>query len=561
LKTTADLMAHREKQWAAKVKTLGIALTAIQTVQREALVKSEGQRHAKLRQRVEELRGLDVKLRAAEQASEKAKALLKEKSAEHDKLGSLLKQTKESLGKAVGRAKSSETSVNTTRATFVQLVSVFSLEASELSAAKSALAQLKQRSEDFAAKMATRLTVEGEARAEEAGIAEVTKQVENDAGRIATLKQEEKADQQGLQALLATRRDRFDAKDVSADQERVAVLIKASRQRSEHAAALLTQALQEEAACKTDIESLVAGIKVRGNKLSENTDALTRDVNGVGFAGVDLLRQAVLPEPRAREIGAVRKRLDDGAQALVGRRTANDAAQAKVSATANDDAPLIETIVAQQTALESERETLEQKRGALQGELLQDEERRKSLVGMAEQIQRAEREYQRWHHLSALIGSATGNVFARFAQGLTLERLVAVANRHLGQLSPRYAMRRSNTAVDDLELEIIDHYQGDVTRPMRSLSGGESFLASLALAVGLSELASGRTAIESLFIDEGFGSLDPATLEIAMAALEGLQTNGKTIGVISHVDAMKERISTQIQVQKRDGGRSTLEVR
>lgn len=122
-------------------------------------------------------------------------------------------------------------------------------------------------------------------------------------------------------------------------------------------------------------------------------------------------------------------------------------------------------------------------------------------------------------------------------------------------------MPRSNTAVDDLELEIIDHYQGDVTRPMRSLSGGESFLASLALAVGLSELASGRTAIESLFIDEGFGSLDPATLETAMAALEGLQTNGKTIGVISHVDAMKERISTQIQVQKRDGGRSTLEVR
>jgi exonuclease SbcC len=96
---------------------------------------------------------------------------------------------------------------------------------------------------------------------------------------------------------------------------------------------------------------------------------------------------------------------------------------------------------------------------------------------------------------------------------------------------------------------------------MRSLSGGESFLASLALAVGLSELASGRTAIESLFIDEGFGSLDPATLEIAMSALEGLRTNGKTIGVISHVDAMKERIAAQIQVHKREGGRSVLEVR
>jgi exonuclease SbcC len=561
LKATADLIAHREKQWAAKVKTLGIALTAIQTAEREALVASESQRHAKLRQRVEDLRGLDVKLRAAEQASEKAKALLNEKRAEHDKLGSLLRQTKESLANAVGRAKSSETSVNTTRATFVQLVSGFSLDVPDLNAAKSAVMQLKQRSEDFAAKTATRLAVEGEAGATEAGIAEVAKQVESEATRIATLKQEESVDQQGLQTLLGTRRDRFEAKDVSADQERVAVLIKASRQKSEHAAGVLTKALQEEATCKTNIAGLVAGIKLREDKLSENTAALTRDVNEAGFASVDLLRQAVLAEPRAREIGAVRKRLNDGAQALVGRRTANDAAQAKVPPTAKDDAPLLETITAQQTTLEGERGTLEHKRGALQGELLQDEERRKSQVEIAGQIEGAEREFERWHRLSALIGSATGNVFARFAQGLTLERLVAVANRHLFQLSPRYAMRRSNTAVDDLELEIIDHYQGDVTRPMRSLSGGESFLASLALAVGLSELASGRTAIESLFIDEGFGSLDPATLETAMAALEGLQTNGKTIGVISHVDAMKERISTQIQVQKRDGGRSTLEVR
>lgn len=561
LKTTADLLAHREKQWAAKVKTLGIVLTAIQTEEREALLASEGQRHAKLKQRVEELRGLDVKLRAAEQASEKAKAHLQEKNAEHDKRGSLLKQTKNSLGNAVGRAKSSETSVNTTRATFVHLVSKFSLEASDLSAAESALAQLKQRSEDFGTAKATQAKLAGEAGVAEAGIAEITKQVESEAGRIATLKQEENGDQQGLQTLLATRRDRFEAKDVSGDQERVDVLIKASRQKSEHAAGILTKALQKEATCKTDIAGFVAGIKVRGDQLSENTTVLTRDVEAAGFASVDLLRQAALPEPRAREIGAVRKRLNDGAQALVGRRAAHDAAQAKLPATAKDDAPLLETIKAQQTTLDGERGTLEQKRGLLQGELLQGEERRRSQLEIADQIGGAEREFERWHRLSALIGSATGNVFARFAQGLTLERLVAVANRHLLQLSPRYAMRRSNTAVDDLELEIIDRYQGDVTRPMRSLSGGESFLASLALAVGLSELASGRTAIESLFIDEGFGSLDPATLETAMAALEGLQTNGKTIGVISHVEAMKERISTQIQVQRRDGGRSTLEVK
>ena len=560
LQKTADLIVHREKQWAAKVKSVGIGLTAIQTAEREALVASEGQKHTKLKQLVENLRALDLKLRAAEQAAEKAKGLLTAKSAEHDKLGSLLKQTKESLGKAAGRANSSEKAVNETRAAFIQSVGAFAMEVPDLRAAESALMHLKQRSDDFAGKQEKRTTIEREAGVIEAGIAEVEKQIKSDAGKIVTLNGEEKKDQQAVQELLTTRERKFGSKVVSADRERVAALIKECRKTSDDASDLLTKALQQESTCKKDIKSLDMGMKDRGAKLTEDTAALTRDANEAGFTTVEQLRQAVLPEARSKEINALRKRLDDGDLKLVGRRNANDAAQAKVPATAKDDAPLIETITAQQNTLDGERETLDQKRGGFQRELIQDEQSRKDQLEISGQIEAADREFQRWNRLSALIGSGNGAVFARFAQGLTLERLVAVANRHLSQLSPRYSMRRSNTTVDDLELEIIDRYQADVTRPMRSLSGGESFLASLALAVGLSELASGRTAIESLFIDEGFGSLDPATLEIAMAALEGLQTNGKTIGVISHVDAMKERISTQIQVQKCDGGRSTLEV-
>ena len=560
-KTATDLIAHREKQWTAKVKTLGVALSSTQTAERDALLASETQMHARLKQRVDDLRTLDGKVREAEQAAETAKTLLKEKNAEHDKLGSLLKQTKESLGKTVGRATTSETSVKTTRKEFARIVGAFTLDVSDLSAAESTLKQLKQRSDDFVVKKEKWTTNEKEAGVIKAGIAEVEKQIKSDAGKIATLKDEEKHDQQALQELQTTRQGKFDNKVVSADQERVAASIKACRQKSENVSAILTKALQEEATCKTDIEGLVKGLEERGVKLSKDTAELTHDVNESGFASVDLLRQSVLPESRVAAIGALRKRLESGEQALVGRRTANNAAQAKVPDAAKDDALLIETITAQQGTLEGDRETLDKKCGAIGEELRQDDERRKSQLEISGQIEGVELEFQRWHRLSALIGSATGNVFARFAQGLTLERLVAVANRHLSQLSPRYSMRRSNTTVDDLELEIIDRYQADVTRPIRSLSGGESFLASLALAVGLSELASGRTAIESLFIDEGFGSLDPATLEIAMAALEGLQTNGKTIGVISHVDAMKERISTQIQVQKRDGGRSTLEVK
>jgi DNA repair protein SbcC/Rad50 len=561
LKTTEDLISTREQVFTSNVKKLGIGLNSTQTAEYRTLVENEIQRHAKLKQRVNELRGLEIKLRGAENASEKAKALLKEKSAEHDKLESLLKQTHESLRNAVRRAGISQASVDTARALFVQIVSAFKMDAPDLAAAASALAHLKQRSGLFAVQAETRLRMEGEEKALEAGIAEIERQIKSDEEIVAALRLDENRDQKALQALRNARQSRFGGKDVTADQERVAALIKACRQKSENATSLLAAALQEETTCKTDIMGLVIGMNERGGRLFDHTSALTRNAKEAGFVSLDLLRQALLPESRAKELGALRKRLDNGDQTLNGRRASNKASQAKLPSSAEHDMLWVDALTAQRGTREVERGILEQKRGALQAELRQDDERRTSRLEIARQIEAAEREFHRWERLSSLIGSATGNVFARFAQGLTLERLVAMANRHLAQLSPRYAMRRAQAVVDDLELEIIDHYQGDVTRPMRSLSGGESFLASLALAIGLSEMASGRTAIESLFIDEGFGSLDPATLEIALAALEGLQTDGKTIGVISHVDAMKERISTQIQVHKRAGGRSTLEIR
>jgi exonuclease SbcC len=210
---------------------------------------------------------------------------------------------------------------------------------------------------------------------------------------------------------------------------------------------------------------------------------------------------------------------------------------------------------------EAERADRQNSVGEVRAIIKNDDAQRARQAAYSFQIEAAHREYVRWDSLRALIGSADGSVFARFAQGLTLERLTVLANRHLALLNPRYSIRRAaDGEAGDLELEILDHYQADVARPMRSLSGGESFLASLALALGLSELASGSTSIESLFIDEGFGSLDADTLETAMSALETLQARGKTIGVISHVPAMQERIQAQIKVTKESGGCSRLTV-
>src|SRR6185437_17111174 len=159
--------------------------------------------------------------------------------------------------------------------------------------------------------------------------------------------------------------------------------------------------------------------------------------------------------------------------------------------------------------------------------------------------------------LDALIGSARGDKFRKFAQGLTLDHLLRLANTHLHRLHARYLLRRKSTG--ELELEIVDGWQADIARDTRTLSGGESFLVSLALALALSDLVSHKTSIESLFLDEGFGTLDGDTLEIALDALDTLNAGGKMIGVISHVEGLKERIATQIKVEKGGGmGHSRL---
>lgn len=163
-----------------------------------------------------------------------------------------------------------------------------------------------------------------------------------------------------------------------------------------------------------------------------------------------------------------------------------------------------------------------------------------------------------WIKLNEMVGSASGDKFAKFAQGITLDQLIYLANKHLQILSPRYELQRSSDSTKLLEIEIIDGFQGDVVRPVSTLSGGESFIVSLSLALGLSALASQKISIDSLFLDEGFGTLDSDSLELALNALNQLQSSGKMVGVISHVEALKERIPLQIRVVPKGDGTSVL---
>ncbi|RZV00258.1 UNVERIFIED_ORG: exonuclease SbcC [Serratia quinivorans] len=208
--------------------------------------------------------------------------------------------------------------------------------------------------------------------------------------------------------------------------------------------------------------------------------------------------------------------------------------------------------------LAQQLKTLQLQQGEVRNQLESDAMRRINQQSLFAQISQSQQQYDDWSYLNQLIGSKEGDKFRKFAQGLTLDHLVYLANNQLGRLHGRYLLQRKTS--DALELLVVDTWQADALRDTRTLSGGESFLVSLALALALSDLVSHKTSIDSLFLDEGFGTLDAETLDTALDALDSLNASGKTIGVISHVEAMKERIPVQIKVKKVNGlGISRLE--
>lgn len=215
--------------------------------------------------------------------------------------------------------------------------------------------------------------------------------------------------------------------------------------------------------------------------------------------------------------------------------------------------PALEASLAEWTARHADTV---QRTGAIHNQLEQHRQLLATHAATAIKRDAQTAECARWNLLHDLIGSADGKKFRNFAQGLTFELMVAHANRQLQKMTDRYVLIRD--ASQPLDLNVIDQYQAGQVRSTRNLSGGESFIVSLALALGLSGMASNNVRVDSLFLDEGFGTLDEDALETALDTLASLQQDGKLIGVISHVQALKERIGTRIQVSAAANGRSTL---
>ena len=216
---------------------------------------------------------------------------------------------------------------------------------------------------------------------------------------------------------------------------------------------------------------------------------------------------------------------------------------------------LIEAVTGAEAEEQSARESLTEAELVIR----QDDATRQATLALRSELARKKSAAHIWLQLDNLIGDATGNNFRRFAQGLTLDRLVLHANERLTELKPRYTLERA--AGGDMLLQVIDHDMAGEVRGLHNLSGGERFLVSLALALGLAEMSTGRgLSIESLFIDEGFGALDSASLADAVAMLEQLHATGRRVGIISHIEEVKERIPVKVAVTPVARGQSRLEV-
>ncbi len=234
-----------------------------------------------------------------------------------------------------------------------------------------------------------------------------------------------------------------------------------------------------------------------------------------------------------------------------------DASSSAASSTEIPLAVLADSLSSAIAQQEADNRHTEQRLSAIEVRLLQQQKNQELMAQVARELEGKQRVAEQWAKLNKLLGSADGAKFKVIAQSYTLNHLLRHANRHLSYLSKRYKLQQ---VPGTLALQVIDCDMCDEVRTVYSLSGGESFLISLALALGLSSLSSNNLKVESLFIDEGFGSLDADSLRTAMEALEQLQMQGRKVGVISHVQEMSERISVQVQVHKKINGKSVLTV-
>lgn len=361
--------------------------------------------------------------------------------------------------------------------------------------------------------------------------------------------------QESLKNLKTERKDSYGNKDPDEEENLLEKAINESEKKLEKARTEKEQVNTKLNEVSSRIKDLTGMVAEKEKELQEKDEEFIIECHKTGFNDEeDFLSARLQPQERTR-IKQEIKELEDKLNSEKTRKQDREDKLKKESEKDSASVPL-ETLKAELENVRKAFKQLDEEVGALKQQHKDNESRKKLYQQKLAELEHRKTEYYKWKTLNNLIGSHDGSKFRKFAQGITFEIMVANANSQLRKMTDRYILVRDKE--NPLNLNIIDSYQAGEIRSTKNLSGGESFLVSLSLALGLAQMAGKNVRVDSLFLDEGFGTLDEEALETALEALSGLHHEGKIIGIISHVPALRERITTRINVTPVSEGRSEL---
>lgn len=359
-----------------------------------------------------------------------------------------------------------------------------------------------------------------------------------------------------LQNLTNKRQVLFGEKTVQIEEQRLAI----AKQQAFDQLRATEQALQhhrhQQQTTQRQIEQTTISLAELGEQHRQSQQTVNERLTALGFADLADYHAHSLPDSEREALQQQADTLNQRQQHNISLLNQANAKQQHLLAN-----PRTELSISQLNSLLTEHyqavSEQEQSLGGIKQRLTNNEKLKVNQSALLKDLEQQRQIAKEWKDLHDLIGSGDGKKFRNFAQGLTFNIMISHANEQLKRMSDRYLLLADKE--QPLMLNVMDIYQGNEIRTSKNLSGGESFIISLALALGLSNMASHRMQVDSLFLDEGFGTLDEEALDVALNTLTSLQQSGKLIGVISHIQALKDRISRQIQVVPMTGGVSKIE--
>jgi exonuclease SbcC len=564
--TIQQLMSEQIEAWQVSAKTLGWSAELTNSAEIPTLIQqaqSNKQQAQKRQQRIEQLE-------QQQQAANKDLLEQEQKNQTIDTDAKLLAEQKNYSTKQLttlsAQLQASNTELTELEATLViQLGDVFDLQLPTVEDQQDWLQQRQTESVAYQAQVTQCDQTEKDLTQKEHQLKTCQQQLDDRKNLNQKVQQKLSAIEERLKALTTERQSLFGDKNTALERQRLSTALADAVTKLQTLDTALANANKILYTLQVQLKENAHANQTQKTKVETAQQEWQQALTDSPFTNETDFSAALLNDEDQQRLTELKQKLDEQlveSKALLQQAEKSfTAAQEKVNEHPQPTEPfnqaqLVTLIEEANTAITASNKQL----GEIEQTLKNDIAKRDQQKALIAQSEKQQQRYDDWATLKDLIGSADGKRFRVFAQGLTLDHLIHLANGQLLQLHSRYQLNRKTG--EALELEVVDTWQADAVRDTKTLSGGESFLVSLALALALSDLVSHKTRIDSLFLDEGFGTLDRETLDIALDALDNLNASGKMIGVISHVDALKERIPVQIEIRKMSGlGVSRLDKR